>query len=126
ILQKLNGKENSQIVIISGRPQPTLNHWFSSKKYYLVAEHGTWSNFPDFIWKAKSHISTRWKYPIKHIMEKFVNMTADAFVEEKNYSLAWHYRKVQLGLRQQRAQELIDNLMYLLPQHGLQLLRGNK
>lgn len=126
ILQKLNGKENSQIVIISGRPQPTLNHWFSSKKYYLVAEHGTWSNFPDFIWKAKSHISTRWKYPIKHIMEKFANMTAGAVVEEKNYSLAWHYRKVQLGLGQQRAQELIDNLMYLLPQHGLQLLRGNK
>lgn len=126
LLQKLNTKGNSQIVIISGRPQPTLEHWFSDKEYYLIAEHGTWSNFPDFKWKSKSHISIRWKIPIKHIMTKFSNMTAGAVLEEKNYSLAWHYRKVQVGLGQQRAQELVDNLMYLIPHHGLQLLRGNK
>lgn len=126
ILELLQSNPKNQIVIISGRPHNTLSDWFSSKKYYLVAEHGAWSNYPDFIWRSKTHISTHWKYPIKHIMTKFTNMTAGAAIEEKNYSLAWHYRKVQSGLGNQRAQELVDNLRYLLPHHGLQLLVGNK
>src|SRR5690606_32641206 len=44
----------------------------------------------------------------------------------KTYSLAWHYRKAQQGLGQLRSQELIDSLRYLIPQHGLQLLQGDK
>ena len=126
LLEKLQANPNNQVVIISGRPYENLSNWFSDKKYYLVAEHGALSNYPDFQWHSKSHISTRWKYPIKHIMTKFANTTAGASVEEKNYSLAWHYRKVQTGLGSLRAQELIDQLRYLLPHHGLQLLMGNK
>jgi trehalose 6-phosphate synthase/phosphatase len=126
VLEELQSNPNNQIVIISGRPHETLSEWFADKKYYLVAEHGAWSNYPDYNWHTKTHISTRWKYPIKHIMAKFANMTAGSYVEEKNYSLAWHYRKVQSGLGNLRAQELVDHLRYLLPHHGLQLLMGNK
>lgn len=126
VLEKLQENPNNQIVIISGRPHDTLSDWFDGKNYYLVAEHGAWSNYPDFMWHTKTHISTRWKYPIKHIMTKFANMTAGSVVEEKNYSLAWHYRKVQSGLGNLRSQELVDHLRYLLPHHGLQLLMGNK
>ncbi|MFZ4262129.1 bifunctional alpha,alpha-trehalose-phosphate synthase (UDP-forming)/trehalose-phosphatase [Sphingobacterium sp. HJSM2_6] len=125
-LAQLQANPNNQVVIISGRPKQTLANWFAQKKYFLVAEHGAWSNYPDYQWHTKNHISTRWKYPIKHIMSKFANITAGAFVEEKNYSLAWHYRKVQSGLGNLRSLELVDNLRYLLPHHGLQLLMGNK
>ncbi len=126
VLDQLQENINNQVVIISGRPHETLSKWFSGKPYYLVAEHGAWNNYPDYEWHAKSHISTRWKFPIKHIMTKFTNMTAGSYMEEKNYSLAWHYRKVQSGLGNLRAQELVDHLRYLLPQYGLQLLMGNK
>jgi trehalose 6-phosphate synthase/phosphatase len=125
VLEKLQSNPNNQVVIISGRPHETLSEWFADNKCFLVAEHGAWSNYPDFKWRAKSHISTRWKYPIKHIMTKFTNMTAGSVLEEKKYSLAWHYRKVQSGLGSLRAQELVDQLRYLLPQYGLQLLMGN-
>lgn len=125
VLEQLQANPNNQIVIISGRPHENLAEWFSDRKCYLVAEHGAWSNYPDFKWHTKSHISTIWKYPIKHIMTKFANMTAGSIVEEKKYSLAWHYRKVQSGLGHLRAQELVDQLRYLLPHHGLQLLMGN-
>jgi trehalose 6-phosphate synthase/phosphatase len=126
VLEELQSNPNNQIVIISGRPHDTLSDWFADKQYFLVAEHGAWSNYPEFVWHTKTHISTRWKYPIKHVMTKFTNMTAGSAVEEKNYSLAWHYRKVQSGLGNLRAQELVDHLRYLLPHHGLQLLMGNK
>src|SRR5690606_35649792 len=63
---------------------------------------------------------------VKRIMDKFVNLTPGAFIEEKSYSLAWHYRRVQTGLGQMRSQKLIENLRYLLPQYNLQLLNGDK
>lgn len=116
----------NQVVIISGRPKETLDKWFAGRGFYLIAEHGAWTTYPDHQWHAKNHISTRWKFPIKHIMAKFANMTAGASIEEKNYAIAWHYRKVQSGLGVQRSQELVDSLRYLLPHHGLQLLQGNK
>lgn len=59
-------------------------------------------------------------------MEKFANRTAGSVVEEKAYSLAWHYRKVQSGLGQLRAIELMDSLHHLIPYHSLQLLAGDQ
>lgn len=126
LLDRLQAQPQNQVVIISGRPKDTLQQWFGGKGFYLVAEHGAWTNYPDFAWHSKAHVSTRWKFPVQHLMHKFANRTAGAFVEEKNYALAWHYRKVQDGLGQLRSQELIDSLRYLLPHHGLQLLLGNK
>lgn len=125
-LELLQNNPANQIVIISGRPHETLDRWFGRKEYFLVAEHGAWSNYPDHQWQSKNNISTRWKIPVKHIMNKFANRTAGAIVEEKTYSLAWHYRKAQTGLGQLRSQELVDSLRYLIPHHGLQLLMGDK
>src|SRR5690606_36464608 len=60
------------------------------------------------------------------LMSKFANITAGASIEEKTYSLGWHYRKAQQGLGQLRSQELVDALRYLIPHHGLLLLQGDK
>src|SRR5690606_10243374 len=49
-----------------------------------------------------------------------------SFIEEKSYSLVWHYRKVQKGLGPLRANELMDNLRYITATYGLQLLNGDK
>lgn len=125
-LAELQANEENQIVIISGRTHEILERWFGQKGYYLVAEHGAWSNYPNFEWNSAANISTRWKIPVKHIMTKFANNTAGAVIEEKTYSLAWHYRKTQTGLGHLRSLELVDSLRYLVPHHGLQLLMGDK
>ena len=59
-------------------------------------------------------------------MDAFSDRTPGSFVEEKSYSLVWHYRNVQKGLGGLRGNELMDNLRYLTAPHGLQLLNGNK
>ncbi|QBQ41732.1 bifunctional alpha,alpha-trehalose-phosphate synthase (UDP-forming)/trehalose-phosphatase [Sphingobacterium psychroaquaticum] len=125
-LDKIQASPNNQIVIISGRPHQILEKWFANKNYILVGEHGVWKKYPDGAWKSKSDLSNTWKASIKKVMHKYANKTAGAFIEEKEYSLAWHYRKTQEGLGQFRAQELIDSMRYLIPHHGLQLLRGDK
>ncbi|NGM61715.1 bifunctional alpha,alpha-trehalose-phosphate synthase (UDP-forming)/trehalose-phosphatase [Sphingobacterium sp. SGG-5] len=126
LLDALQQPSANQIVIISGRSYTSLNQWFNTKDYFLVAEHGAWSNYPTHQWESKHHLTTRWKTPVKRIMDKFVNLTPGALIEEKSFSLAWHYRRVQTGLGQMRSQELIESLRYLLPQYDLQLLNGDK
>lgn len=125
-LDKIQASPHNQIVIISGRPHQILEKWFANKNYILVGEHGVWKKYPDGAWKSKSDLSNTWKASIKKVMHKYANKTAGAFIEEKEYSLAWHYRKTQEGLGQFRAQELVDSMRYLIPHHGLQLLRGDK
>lgn len=126
LLNSIQDDPANQIVIISGRRQLALQNWFENKGYFLVAEHGAWTNFPDFNWTSKDNLSNTWKIPVKRIMDKYANRTTGASVEEKSFSLAWHYRKAQTGLGLQRAQELYDNLQYLTKQYNLQILFGDK
>lgn len=126
LLDTFQEDPRNQIVIISGRPQEALEKWFGHKDYILIGEHGAWKKYPGEIWRNETNLSTRWKVSVKEVMEKFANRTAGAVVEEKAYSLAWHYRKVQPGLGQLRALELIDSLRDLIPYHGLQLLSGDQ
>lgn len=126
LLQMLKQDPKNQIVIISGRPHYTLEEWFGNLKYYLVAEHGAWTNYPSYEWKYTAELSTRWKIPVKHIMTKYTSNTPGALIEEKTYSLAWHYRRAQTGFGSLRAQELAESLRYLIPHHGLQLIMGDK
>jgi trehalose 6-phosphate synthase/phosphatase len=60
------------------------------------------------------------------MLESYSDRTAGSFIEEKRFSLAWHYRNVEKGLGELRANELISNMRYLTRERGLQLLPGNK
>lgn len=126
VLANLQNDTSNQISIISGRPHTDLQKWFGHTSYFLVAEHGAWSNFPNGKWRDKPDMPTIWKTPVKRIMAKFTDRTPGSRIEEKNYSLAWHYRKVHTGLGLRRAQELADALRYILLQYDLQLLMGDK
>jgi trehalose 6-phosphate synthase/phosphatase len=59
-------------------------------------------------------------------MDEFVERTPGTFVEEKEHSLVWHYRKVQSGLGNLRKRELFSHLKYVARGHNLQVLEGNR
>ncbi len=63
---------------------------------------------------------------VKPILEKFVDRTAGTFIEEKNYSLAWHYRNADPDLGEKRASELSTVLKELSANNELGVLDGNK
>ncbi|MCW8313259.1 bifunctional alpha,alpha-trehalose-phosphate synthase (UDP-forming)/trehalose-phosphatase [Sphingobacterium sp. InxBP1] len=113
------------LVIISGRSQESLSSWFDGRSYYLVAEHGIWSNFPNFNWSYKKGLALHWMPEVKKLMEKLADQTPGAYIEAKPYSLAWHYRKVELGLGELKAAALKESLNPMLNDYGLQLLDGN-
>ncbi|SEN24442.1 trehalose 6-phosphate synthase /trehalose 6-phosphatase [bacterium A37T11] len=126
LLDRLQADPRNHLVIISGRKHETLEVWFGNKNYDLIAEHGAWRKSPNSSWIQRSGLTGQWKEQVRPLMETFADRTPGAFVEEKSYSLVWHFRTVQTGLGDLRANELIDNLRYYLTSNGLQLLLGDK
>ena len=126
ILTQLASDPNNRLVIISGRKHENLGEWFGDKNIYLVAEHGAWFKQQGTDWHKINGLSTSWKKEIQLELEKYVDRTPGSFIEEKTYSLAWHYRKAQPGLGEMRANELMNTLKFLATDKGLQLLPGDK
>ncbi len=126
LLDILEADINNHLAIISGRKHSTLEKWFQNKPYSLIAEHGVWTKEPDSEWHLKSGLSNAWKAEVGTLMESYADRTPGAFVEEKSFSLAWHYRKVQRDLGTLRAHELIAALQNYSASYGLQLLDGDK
>jgi trehalose 6-phosphate synthase/phosphatase len=126
IIQKLTDDPANQVVLISGRKHENLDEWFNHTDMYLIAEHGSWFKQPGTTWHKIAGLTDQWKQDIYPLLETYVDRTPGSFIEEKTYSLVWHYRKAQAGLGELRAGELMNNLKYLASDKGLQLLAGDK
>ena len=55
-----------------------------------------------------------------------MSRTPGALLEEKDYALVWHYRKVDRALGETRAAELSSHLNYLIANQNLQVMEGDK
>ncbi|RYF19417.1 MAG: bifunctional alpha,alpha-trehalose-phosphate synthase (UDP-forming)/trehalose-phosphatase [Flavobacteriales bacterium] len=126
LLQKLVDDPANRVVIVSGRRHETLENWFGHLKVDLIAEHGAWQRNGDLQWHSLPLLTDQWKQEIKSILETYVDRTPGSFIEEKSYSLVWHYRKVEEGLGDLRANEIDSNLRMMAADKGLQLMPGNK
>lgn len=126
LLRRLAADAKNRVILISGRKYETLDEWFGGMPLDMIAEHGAWSRKNGQSWKRYHGLSDAWKAEIMHVMETYADRTPGAFIEEKSFSLSWHYRKVEAGLGEQRARELEDNLKFYASDRGLQILEGEK
>ncbi|NPA97302.1 MAG: trehalose-phosphatase, partial [Crenarchaeota archaeon] len=126
LLARLSAIENTEVVIISGRDRESLDRWFGDIDINLVAEHGAWIKMRGKSWEPIEPLRKEWKKEIRRILEVYVDRTPGSFIEEKEYSIAWHYRKVQAELGEVRAKELKDILLSLVASHKLEVLEGDK
>ena len=126
LISKLAEFPGNEVVIISGRDKSTLQKWFGEISVGLVAEHGALLRNKNGKWKMIEPLSQDWKKEIKPILEYYVDRTPGSFVEEKEFSLVWHYRKTASELGKIRAGELIEALVYLTSNLNLQVLEGSK
>ena len=126
ILQRLTEDPLNRVVIISGRKHDNLEEWFGHLTIDIIAEHGAWQKCRGDNWKQQPGLYNFWKQDIAPILQTYVDRTPGSFIEEKTYSLVWHYRKAERGLGELRANDLMTNLRFITADKGLQLLPGNK
>jgi trehalose 6-phosphate synthase/phosphatase len=124
LLEKFAANPKNEVVILSGRDKNTLERWFGTLSVGIVAEHGVW--IKETAWEMIEPLTKDWKEEIRPILELYMDRTPGSFIEEKEFSLAWHYRKSSSELSTTRVRELTDELVNLTGNLNLHILEGNK
>ncbi|PCJ93379.1 MAG: bifunctional alpha,alpha-trehalose-phosphate synthase (UDP-forming)/trehalose-phosphatase [Flavobacteriaceae bacterium] len=126
LLDTLHHQKNTTLFLISGRDKQTFSKWFLHKKYNMIVEHGVWISRNGEEFKFLEKVKGDWMAKIKPVLESFVDRTPGSFIEEKNYSLAWHYRNTDPDFGTKRATELNTVLTSLIGNDEISVLNGNK
>ncbi len=125
ILEKLTQDEANHVVVISGRGKDTLEKWLSKFDIDFIAEHGVWHKKKGKDWRRFVDLDNSWQDEFYKVLEVYVDRTPGSFIEKKDYSLVWHYRKVETGLGDLRSRELTSHLKYISAERDLQVQEGD-
>jgi trehalose 6-phosphate synthase/phosphatase len=126
LLRRLASDPRSEVVIVSGRDLATLDRWFGALPVGLVAEHGASLRRAGDRWASLSVVGTSWRESVVAIMQVFADRLPGSFIEQKEVSVAWHYRGADDELGPARARELIEALRDVKSVTGVSVLAGNK
>lgn len=125
-LAALGANPANQVTIISGRPRRTLEEWFGNLPISLIAEHGVWLRNKNSDWRILKNMTPDWKERVRPIFQLYVDRLPGALLEEKEFSLAWHYRRADPEQASQCAKELLDDLAGYTRNIDVQVFEGNK
>jgi trehalose 6-phosphate synthase/phosphatase len=126
ILRALAADSRNQIMVISGRDKGTLQEWFGPFALGLVAEHGAWIKERGQDWEMSQPLASDWKPKLLPILETYADRLPGAFVDEKEFSVSWHYRGADPLQGRVIARELTDHLLAFTANIDVQVLQGNK
>jgi trehalose 6-phosphate synthase/phosphatase len=129
LLEKLTARSDQQVVLVSGRPRRQLDNWLGQiSGLWLAAEHGAVVRDPGASgWTPlRATVPMGWKSRVQPVLDHFVDRTPGSFVEEKEYSLVWHYRMSDPEFGDWLANELAATLEDLLTETELRAVRGQK
>ncbi len=126
LLRSLASDPRNDITIISGRQREFLQTHLGDIRLSLVAEHGAWMRRRGGIWRKRVFPDHSWKTRIMPMLEFYVERLPGSFLEEKECSIAWHYRQSDAESADFLAQELKFELNNLLFQTNMEVLEGNK
>jgi trehalose 6-phosphate synthase/phosphatase len=126
LLSRLGADWRNDVVIASGRSRRDLEEWFDGLPVALMAEHGVWLRQKGGEWRLFKNLTAEWKDRVRPILQLYMDRLPGALLEEKDFSLAWHYRRADPDQARVRAQELLDTLADYTRNIDVQVLEGRK
>ncbi|HWO43160.1 MAG TPA: bifunctional alpha,alpha-trehalose-phosphate synthase (UDP-forming)/trehalose-phosphatase [Candidatus Eisenbacteria bacterium] len=126
LLSMLSSDPRNDAVIVSGRDRRTLDDWFGQLPIGIISEHGVWLKRPRGTWQMLKPMNAEWKRQLMPILETYADRLPGAFVEEKEHSIAWHYRLADPEQAGFVAAELFDLVLHLTAKSDVQVIQGNK
>ena len=136
-LTRLAADPRNVVAVVSGRRANDMDQWLGGiPNLYLGAEHGLMVHHPsgraglagESGWQTLKGLNPdlQWKDKIRPILEHFVDRAPGSFIEEKEFSLVWHYRRVEAAFGSWLAKELLALLGNLLSDTDARPLHGKK
>jgi trehalose 6-phosphate synthase/phosphatase len=125
ILTKLNTAKND-LCIISGRNSSWFDQWFRQLNISIIAEHGGCIKLKGQQWLKKEAGPDKWKDAVKAVMNRYVQEVASSFIEEKEYSVVWHYRNADPVQGTIQAEKLYQEFRERFQHEDLEVFTGKK
>ena len=126
LLAQLTRHTDTDVYIISGRDSATLESWFGHLPIGLVAEHGAKIKKIGGSWSAiTDDLKACWPQ-VEKLMAAYIAKCPGSFVEQKEFSRAWHYRGTEPFHGALKAAELYRELLDCVGPLPLQVLNGHK
>lgn len=129
LLQRLGQDRKSITCIVSGRARVDLEQWFGGiENIWLAAEHGAIVRSPlTQQWEDPAPgTSDLWKQRVYPVLDHFVDRTPGSFIEEKEFSLVWHYRMADPEFGDWLANDLVANLEHMLADSPVKPVKGQR
>ncbi|MPW24441.1 bifunctional alpha,alpha-trehalose-phosphate synthase (UDP-forming)/trehalose-phosphatase [Alkalibaculum sp. M08DMB] len=126
LLTDLTKDPKNTVVIISGRDRHTLDDWLGDLNLHFIASHGLWLRPPNEDWTMSISLTNDWKDSVRHLLEMYTDRMPGSLIEEKEFSIAWHYRQCEPDMAAVKLSEVREALMYMTASMNLGLQEGNK
>src|SRR5215468_1777612 len=126
ILGSLGDDPRNETALVTGRDRATLERWFHGLRVSFGAEHGICVKDWGGDWQVLKYFDLDWKERLLPTLETYADRVPGAFVEQKEFSLVWHYRAVDPEQGRAAARELTDHLLAFTANIDVKVLRGSK
>jgi trehalose 6-phosphate synthase/phosphatase len=126
LLAELVKDPKNTVVIVSGRDRHELYDWLGNINLHMLAAHGLWLYHPGEEWKMTAALDNTWKDAIRPMLELYADRMPGSFIEEKDFSLAFHYRQCEPSIIPVKVSEIREALLSMTQSTSLGLQEGNK
>ena len=126
LLFSLTEDPKNTVVLVSGRDRFTLEDWLGDLRMQMLAAHGLWRRELDGEWTMTAMLDNGWKETVHNIMQMYVDRMPGALIEEKEYSLAFHYRQCEPDMVSVKLGEVRAVLASVTASLSLSIQEGNK
>lgn len=129
VLAEISEIPATTVAVVSGRSTHDLEEWFrDAPLLWLAAEHGATLKPPNSTeWQLfLGSYSSEQRQRVLKVLEEFVDRTPGSFIEEKEFSVVWHYRMSDPEFGEWLANELVATLDQMLTDTEFRAVHGSK
>lgn len=126
LLRRVIADPRNTVVIVSGRDRKILDNWFGDMNLHFLAAHGLWRKHPGEEWSMTIMLDNDWKESIRNILEWYANRMPGSLVEEKEYSLVFHYRQCEPDMVTKKLGDIREAILSMTSTMNLGIQEGNK
>jgi trehalose 6-phosphate synthase/phosphatase len=126
LLGDLASLPDTEVHVVSGRRQETLEQWFGDLPIHLCAEHGYLARAPEGQWERQYDVDLTWLPRVERLLRRVTADVPGTLVERKSCSVTWHYRQAEPEYGAWRARELLVAIEQLLLGAPAEILLGHR